>query len=85
MKNRIQIVNWRCLGDDESFCETQAYTADDPTDLSVEASQDIPPDRFFVNDDITFYDGQEFFCPDGTILVLRLEKQAKQEQTNGRV
>jgi hypothetical protein len=44
LTNRIQILNWRQHGDDESYCLFAAYGADDPTFASEEIEQEIDPD-----------------------------------------
>jgi hypothetical protein len=70
-KNRIQIVNWRNHGDDESSCTIGVYSHEDLTDELLDArgklglktdpdweENDDYENGYYVNDDITIENGQ---------------------------
>jgi hypothetical protein len=47
LTNRIQIVNWRSHGDEESYCRWEALSAEDPTDVEdlIKASVGYTPEE----------------------------------------
>ena len=85
-KNRLQIVNWREYGDDESSVEMAIYGRHDPGYLveKIEAERQqqsgeqlFPIDggelSFYVNDNIVIEDGQILDNGDGKYRI-RIEK-----------
>jgi len=88
--NRIQVVNWRGHGDDEAYAFTTVIAAGDPTDASelirAQYCEDHDIDlgeldeevghAAYVNDDISFYDGEEIDCHGGKRFRIRIEEIA---------
>lgn len=72
-KNRIQILNWRSYGDDESFCYFKVFSADDKRTCQtiVQKEYDVRFDGMegsghaYTNDDIVIEDGDVWTATDG--------------------
>lgn len=61
LKARIEILNWREHGDDESFVAHAVYGEGQESDLQkrlMEEHEITDAVKFYVNDDITIEDGQ---------------------------
>lgn len=76
-KNRLQIVNWRGYGKDESRVNIALFDAADPGDL-INAINTGPPIHgeelsFYVNDNIVIEDGKIWDSPRGKYRI-RIEK-----------
>lgn len=83
---RIQIVNWRGAEDDESYCNIAVIPdTDDLLDHIEEEIEETDKDlwerevksegyHFFINDDISIYDGEEMESPDGKKFRIRIEE-----------
>jgi hypothetical protein len=67
-RGRIQILNWRRHGDNESYCQIEVFAADDTFDTQslIEAEHKVRAGAedegdyaatYYVNDDITLHDG----------------------------
>lgn len=76
-KNRLQIVNWRGYGKDESRVEMAIYGKGDPGDLVDEINTGLPIAgeelSFYVNDNIVIEDGRIWNALDGKYRI-RIEK-----------
>jgi hypothetical protein len=76
-KNRLQIVNWRGYGKDESRVEMAIYGKGDPGDLVDEINTGLPIAgeelSFYVNDNIVIEDGRIWDALDGKYRI-RIEK-----------
>jgi hypothetical protein len=44
MKNRIQVINWRTHGSNESYCITGVFAANDESDLITEVRHQVDED-----------------------------------------
>lgn len=84
---KLQIVNWREFNDDEAYCRIEVLP--DGVDLLdiiesehtqeeretwVQATGETKSHCFFVNDDITIFDGQQMIDIDGKRYVIRIEE-----------
>jgi hypothetical protein len=94
-KNRLQIVNWREYGDDESFVKIAVFGRDDPGDLveDIEARRQAQSGgklpaidggelSFYVNDDIVIEDGRIWEALDGKYRI-RIEKLPNRQTQAG--
>ena len=68
MPNHIQILNWRRDGEDESYCRTEPFAAEETDTVQDYVEKDHGVSReaedeedyahtYYVNDDLTFADG----------------------------
>jgi hypothetical protein len=75
-RGRVEILNWRKHGDDESYCRIEVFAADDLTETTslvekeyeVRAGAEDEGDydaTYYVNDDITISDGDIMTSHDG--------------------
>ena len=73
---RVEILNWRKHGDDESYCRVEVFGASDATQTEslVEKEYDVRSGAedegdygatYYVNDDITIWDGDIMVSHDG--------------------
>ena len=76
MRGRVEILNWRKHGDDESYCRVEVFGADDATEVEtlVEKENGVRVGAedegdygatYYVNDDITIADGDTMTSHDG--------------------
>jgi hypothetical protein len=75
-RGRVQILNWRKHGDEESYCRVEVFATDDITNTAsmVEKEYNVRPGAedegdydatYYVNDDITIADGDIMVSHDG--------------------
>jgi hypothetical protein len=75
-RGRVEILNWRKHGDDESYCRVEVFSADDSTATTslVEKENNVRNGAedegdygamYYVNDDITIADGDIMISQDG--------------------
>lgn len=76
-KNRIEIVNWRRHGADESYCYLSAYAADDIANAHDEIEKQVDADYDWLQDtdaeeredwDHVLYFNDEILIEDGAVL-----------------
>ena len=84
---KLQVVNWRGYNDDESYSRIEIVPAQDnlldiiEAELSDEEKEfwlaavgEGPGHSFFINDDITIFDGEQMIGTDGKRYVIRIEE-----------
>jgi hypothetical protein len=76
LRGRVQILNWRKHGDDESYCRIEVFAVDDGAEIQDRVEEEYNVRRgaeeegdyaatYYVNDDLNFADGDILIARDG--------------------